>query len=61
MFKDGPCNMQHATTLSFLFLVYARYSKHNGRQIQCGNVVVSPDRLIEVAKGQVCTIFTPIN
>ena len=55
LFKSGPSNMQHATTLSFLLLVYAGYSKGNGRHIQCGNVVVSPDRLVEVSKSQVCT------
>ncbi|WKA06859.1 hypothetical protein VitviT2T_024739 [Vitis vinifera] len=53
LFKSGPSNMQHATTLSFLLVVYAGYSKGNGRQIQCGNVVVSPDRLVEVSKSQV--------
>ncbi|RVW40139.1 Endoglucanase 23 [Vitis vinifera] len=52
LFKSGPSNMQHATTLSFLLVVYAGYSKGNGRQIQCGNVVVSPDRLVEVSKSQ---------
>ncbi|PQM42703.1 endoglucanase 8-like [Prunus yedoensis var. nudiflora] len=53
LFKPGGSNMQHATTLSFLLVVYARYLKLSGRVVHCGNVVASPARLVKLAKGQV--------
>ena len=45
--------MQHPTALSFLLLVYARYSNYSNRDIHCDNVVAKPSRLIDIAKGQV--------
>lgn len=45
--------MQHPTALSFLLLVYARYSNHSNRDIHCDNVVAKPSRLVDIAKGQV--------
>ncbi|KAK9143263.1 hypothetical protein Syun_012663 [Stephania yunnanensis] len=52
LFKPGGSNLQHATALSFLLLVYARNSHHVNRDIHCGDVAVTPSRLIEVAKNQ---------
>ncbi|KAA8533846.1 hypothetical protein F0562_031363 [Nyssa sinensis] len=53
IFKPGGSNMQHTTALSFLLLAYARYLRHANRVIHCDNIVATPSRLIEVAKGQV--------
>ncbi|KAK9103214.1 hypothetical protein Sjap_020468 [Stephania japonica] len=63
LFKPGGSNLQHATALSFLLLVYARNSHHVNRVIHCGDIVVTPSRLIEVAKGQVDYILgsNPMN
>lgn len=52
--------MQHATTLSFLLVVYARHLKLSSRVVHCGNVVASPARLVKLAKGQVSFIFIAI-
>lgn len=54
MFKDGGSNLQHATALSFLLIVYARYMIDAKKVVRCGDFVAQPDKLIEVAKGQVC-------
>ncbi|KAF5947604.1 hypothetical protein HYC85_013561 [Camellia sinensis] len=58
LFKQGGSNMQHATTLSFLLIVYSRYLYGHGSIsiVHCDNVVVKPSRLIRVAKGQVSSI-----
>ncbi|KAJ6339326.1 hypothetical protein OIU77_007314 [Salix suchowensis] len=54
MFKPGGSNLQHATTLSFLLIVYSRYLQAARRSVHCGgSVVATPSRLIEVAKTQV--------
>lgn len=53
MFKTGGSNLQHATALSFLLLVYARYLSHRNRVVHCGDVVATPSRLIQAARGQV--------
>ncbi|KAM1054393.1 hypothetical protein ACFX2I_001742 [Malus domestica] len=52
LFKPGGSNLQHATTLSFLLVVYARYLNQAKRAVHCGNVVASPARLVQLAKGQ---------
>ncbi|PKI65761.1 hypothetical protein CRG98_013833 [Punica granatum] len=53
MFKPGGSNMQHATTLSYLLLVYAKYLDNSNRTVQCGNnMFVPPQRLIQVARSQ---------
>uniref|UniRef100_A0A2N9FYS0 Endoglucanase n=1 Tax=Fagus sylvatica TaxID=28930 RepID=A0A2N9FYS0_FAGSY len=44
--------MQHATSLSFLLIVYARYMRDAKKEVHCDNVVANPDMLIKVAKGQ---------
>ncbi|KAH9678335.1 Endoglucanase 23 [Citrus sinensis] len=63
LFKPGGSNLQHATTLSFLLVVYSRYLKQANRDIHCGNVVVNRARLVQVAKGQVDYILgsNPLN
>ncbi|KAB2598523.1 endoglucanase 4-like [Pyrus ussuriensis x Pyrus communis] len=52
LFKPGGSNLQHATTLSFLLVVYARYLNQAKRAVRCGDVVASPARLVQLAKGQ---------
>lgn len=54
LFKPGGSNMQHATSLSFLLIVYARYMRDAKKEVHCDNIVANPDMLIKVAKGQVC-------
>ncbi|KAF8044270.1 hypothetical protein BT93_A2305 [Corymbia citriodora subsp. variegata] len=63
LFKPGGSNMQHATALSFLLIVYARYLNRVNRVIQCGDVKATPARLIQVARGQLDYILgsNPLN
>ncbi|KAJ1384580.1 Six-hairpin glycosidase superfamily [Sesbania bispinosa] len=54
LFKPGGSNLQHATAISFLFLVYAGYLNKANKVIDCGgNVFASANRLKQVARGQV--------
>lgn len=54
LFKIGGSNLQHATSLLFLLTVYANYMKAANRVVHCGsNVVITPARLVNFAKGQV--------
>ncbi|OAY30493.1 endoglucanase 8 isoform X3 [Manihot esculenta] len=53
LFKSGGTNLQHATSLSFLLIAYARYLEKAKRGVSCGNVAVTPARIINFAKGQV--------
>ncbi|KAG6746363.1 hypothetical protein POTOM_050903 [Populus tomentosa] len=53
MFKPGGSNLQHATALSFLLIVYSSYLQAANRSVHCGSVVATPSRLVEVAKTQV--------
>ncbi|KAJ4956260.1 hypothetical protein NE237_013043 [Protea cynaroides] len=63
LFKSGGSNMQHATALSFLLVVYSRYLNQASGVINCGDIVASPSRLIQVAKSQVDYILgqNPLN
>ncbi|KAF5731079.1 putative endo-1 4-beta-glucanase [Tripterygium wilfordii] len=63
LFKPGGSNLQHATALSFLLVVYARYLNQANRVINCGNVVAKPSRLVQVARSQVDYILgsNPLN
>ncbi|KAI9081553.1 hypothetical protein K1719_036439 [Acacia pycnantha] len=64
LFKAGGSNMQHATSLSFLFLVYASYFNDSNPNLNCGgHVLVTPQRLIQFARGQVDYILgkNPLN
>ncbi|KAG5020770.1 hypothetical protein JHK87_016625 [Glycine soja] len=54
LFKPGGSNLQHATTISFLFLVYAGYLKQTNKEINCGGkVFASPKRLKQIERGQI--------
>ncbi|CAM8889343.1 unnamed protein product [Rhodiola kirilowii] len=53
LFKPGGSNMQHATSLSFLLITYARQLALANRQVNCGGVIATPEKLIQVAQGQV--------
>ncbi|KAF1896439.1 hypothetical protein Lal_00034137 [Lupinus albus] len=55
LFRPGGSNLQHATSLSFLMIVYARYLNNAGQEIHCENnqLSVSSSKLIELAKSQV--------
>ncbi|KAF8379281.1 hypothetical protein HHK36_028714 [Tetracentron sinense] len=63
LFKPGGSNMQHPTALSFLLLVYASYLSNAQKIVHCDDVVATPSRLIQVAKGQVDYILgdNPLN
>lgn len=54
LFKPSGSNLQHATSFSFLFLVYAGYLNKVNKKIDCGNgIFASSKRLKQVAKSQV--------
>ncbi|KAK8629773.1 hypothetical protein V6N13_078601 [Hibiscus sabdariffa] len=53
IYKPGGSNLQHATTISFILLVYAKYLDPTSQTVDCGNVVVSPALLRMRAKKQV--------
>ncbi|XP_068650313.1 endoglucanase 8-like [Aristolochia californica] len=53
LFKPGGSNVQHATAISFLLLVHSRSLHRANASAQCGNVVATPSRLINLAKSQV--------
>nr|QCQ73719.1 endo-(1,4)-beta-D-glucanase [Litchi chinensis] len=63
LFKLGGSNLQHATALSFLLVVYSRYLKQTDRVIHCGDVIVNRYRLIQFARDQVDYILgsNPLN
>ncbi|XP_010062163.3 endoglucanase 8 [Eucalyptus grandis] len=52
LFKPGGSNLQHATALSFLLIVYANSLNRANRVVQCGSVQATSDRLIQVARAQ---------
>ncbi|KAL4304168.1 hypothetical protein GQ457_10G024720 [Hibiscus cannabinus] len=53
IYKPGGSNLQHATTISFLLLVYANYLDRTSQTVNCGNLVASPLSLRTIAKKQV--------
>ncbi|XP_044508160.1 endoglucanase 24-like isoform X2 [Mangifera indica] len=53
IYKPGGSNLQHATIISFLLLVYAKYLAETSQAVNCGNVYVTPSWLREQAKKQV--------
>lgn len=57
MFKQGGSNLQHATSISFLLLVYARYLQAANRVVHCGTFDVTPTILIKISKSQVKIII----
>ncbi|CAO2815003.1 unnamed protein product [Amaranthus hypochondriacus] len=53
IYRPGGSNLQHATTLSFLLLVYAKYLDKNSQTVNCGSVIVGPETLRKIAQRQV--------
>ncbi|KAH9696574.1 Endoglucanase 24 [Citrus sinensis] len=53
IYKPGGSNLQHATTISFLLLVYANYLAKTSQSVNCGNLYVTPASLRLQAKKQV--------
>ncbi|XP_020214481.1 endoglucanase 24 [Cajanus cajan] len=53
VYRPGGSNLQHATSIAFLELVYANYLTHTSQAINCGNVYVSAQTLRQHAKRQV--------
>ncbi|PSS21705.1 Endoglucanase [Actinidia chinensis var. chinensis] len=53
IYRPGGSNLQHATTISFLLLVYANYLQRSSQSVSCGNINVGPTTLRQMAKRQV--------
>ncbi|KAL2512339.1 Endoglucanase 24 [Abeliophyllum distichum] len=53
IYKPSGSNLQHATTISFLLLVYANYLERSSQTVNCGSISVSQTMLREIAKRQV--------
>ncbi|KAL6517352.1 hypothetical protein OROMI_033053 [Orobanche minor] len=53
IYRPGGSNLQHATTISFLLLVYANYLEKSSQTIDCGEITISPSTLRRTAQGQV--------
>ncbi|KAL8160369.1 hypothetical protein V2J09_001906 [Rumex salicifolius] len=52
IYRPGGSNLQHATTISFLLMVYADYLDRTSATCDCGNLVVGPTALRRVAQKQ---------
>lgn len=53
IYTDEGSNMQRVTAFSFLLLAYAKSLSHSSQNVQCGSVLITPDRLKSAAKRQV--------
>ncbi|GFP85935.1 endoglucanase 24 [Phtheirospermum japonicum] len=53
IYRPGGSNLQHATTISFLLLVYANYLEKSSQTINCGEISISPSTLRRIAQRQV--------
>ncbi|KAA8536045.1 hypothetical protein F0562_028523 [Nyssa sinensis] len=53
IYKPGGSNLQHATTITFLLLVYANYLERSSTTVNCGSITVGPMLLRQMAKRQV--------
>ncbi|KAK2978285.1 hypothetical protein RJ640_017136 [Escallonia rubra] len=53
IYKPGGSNLQHATSITFLSLVYANYLDRSSQTVNCGSVSVDPKLLRQMAKRQV--------
>ncbi|KAG6426471.1 hypothetical protein SASPL_110694 [Salvia splendens] len=51
--RQGVCNLQHATGVSFLVLVYARYLKKSKHVIRCNDKIITQKMLVGFTKKQV--------
>lgn len=56
LYKPGGSQLQHATTISFLLLVYAQYLSRSSLSLNCGSLSVPPDHLRRLAKKQVSPV-----
>ncbi|CAI9103715.1 OLC1v1002252C2 [Oldenlandia corymbosa var. corymbosa] len=52
IYKPGGSNLQHATSISLLLLVYANLLERSSQTVNCGNLVVGPAKLRSIAKRQ---------
>ncbi|XP_051146403.1 endoglucanase 24-like [Andrographis paniculata] len=52
IYRPGGSNLQHATTISFLLLVYANYLEKSSQTVNCGEVSIAPNRLRQIAQRQ---------
>ncbi|PIM98881.1 Cellulase [Handroanthus impetiginosus] len=53
IYRPGGSNLQHATTISFLLLVYANYLEKSSQTVNCGEVSITPLKLRQIAQRQV--------
>ncbi|KAK0576811.1 hypothetical protein LWI29_023654 [Acer saccharum] len=53
MYKLPESNLQYVTSITFLLTTYAKYMKATKHNFNCGNMVVNPGLLINLAKTQV--------
>ncbi|XP_059654070.1 endoglucanase 24-like [Cornus florida] len=53
IYKPGGSNLQHATTITFLLLVYANSLERSSQVVNCGSISVGPALLRKIAKRQV--------
>uniref|UniRef100_A0A2N9FD94 Endoglucanase n=1 Tax=Fagus sylvatica TaxID=28930 RepID=A0A2N9FD94_FAGSY len=53
LYRPGGSNLQHATSIAFISLVYANYLARTSQAINCGNIYVTPTTLRQQAKRQV--------
>ncbi|XP_075504556.1 LOW QUALITY PROTEIN: endoglucanase 24-like [Primulina tabacum] len=53
IYRPGGSNLQHATSISFLLLVYANYLEKSSQIVNCGEVSITPLRMRKIAQGQV--------
>lgn len=53
IYKPGGSNLQHATTITFLLLIYANYLEKSSQVLNCGTISVNPSMLRKIGKRQV--------
>ncbi|WRX29938.1 Glycoside hydrolase family 9 - like 10 [Theobroma cacao] len=53
MYKLPQSNLQYVTSITFLLTTYGKYMKARRQTFNCGNLMVSPNSLIGLAKRQV--------
>ncbi|KAL1542750.1 Beta-glucosidase cel3A [Salvia divinorum] len=53
MYKMGSSNLQYVTSITFLLTTYSKYMAKANHTFTCGNLVVTPDTLRNLARRQV--------
>ncbi|KAI3758760.1 hypothetical protein L6452_06332 [Arctium lappa] len=53
MFKLSASNLQYVSSITFLLTTYAKYMKSAKTTFNCGNILVTPNTLINLARKQV--------